>query len=120
MPPSADEDDGYSLVPLDQFGSDAETEVVLGLLRSSGIPAVHAGQYSTKVPNQILVPAKCVADALQLIANRSDVPPDPPPGAEQFADEPRPLVTTIAAAIRILFWGALLLIGLWVLWLSRR
>lgn len=120
MRPSADEDDGNSLVPLERFGSDSETEVVLGLLRSNGIPAVHAGQYSTRVPNQILVPAKCVADAIQLIANTRGVPPGLTPTAEQFADEPRPIVTAIATAIRILACGALMLIGLWVLWLLRR
>ena len=66
-------------------------------------PGAGAGQYSTKVPNQILVPAKCVAGAIQLIANTSNIPPESTLGAKKIADEPRPIVTAIAAAILWLF-----------------
>jgi hypothetical protein len=109
MRPSSDEEDGNSLVPLGQFGSASETEIVLGLLQSSGIPAVHGAQYKTNTPNQILVPAKRVADAIQLIADARGVPSS----TERSGDEPRPIV----AAIKLLTCGALMLIGLWVLWL---
>lgn len=105
---SADEDDGNSLVPLGQFGSASETEIVLGLLQSSGIPAVHGSQYKTNTPNQILVPATRIAGALQLIADARGMAS----GTEQSEDEPRPIV----AAIKLLACGALMMIGLWVLW----
>lgn len=90
MSPNSNECDGNMLVPLKQFGSASQTEIVLGLLRSSGIPVVHAGEYNPRAPNQILVPAKCIADAYRLIADIGDVAPKSIPTAEQFADEPRP------------------------------
>jgi hypothetical protein len=92
MPASADENDGNTLVPLKQFGSASETEIVLGLLRSSGIPAVHPGRYAQQ---QILVPLKFVAEANRLIADARDVAPSSIPTAEQFADEPRSILTAI-------------------------
>lgn len=109
MPPGADEHDGNTLVPLKQFGSASETEIVLGLLRSSGIPAVHAGQYNPRAPDQILVPAKCVADAYRLIG---DVTQRSIPSADQFADEPRSVLTAISW---LLASGVLMVIGLYFL-----
>jgi hypothetical protein len=92
MSPNSNERDGNTLVPLGQFGSASETEVVIGLLRSSGIPAVHPGRYA---PQQILVPFKFVAEANRLIADARNVAPSSIPTAEQFADEPRSILTAI-------------------------
>ena len=96
MPPNADEHDGNTLVPLKQFGSASETDIVIGLLRSSGIPAVHAAQ--------------CVATAYRLIADMGDVAPSSIPIAGQFADEPRSIFWDLAG-------GVLIVIGLWLGWL---
>lgn len=102
MRPSADEHDGNTLVPLSQFGSASESEIVLGLLRSSGIPAVHAGQYNPYAPQQILVPTKCVADANRLIADVRDVAPSSiPTAAERLAEEPHSIATAITLVLAI-------------------
>jgi len=101
MPSNTDERNEDTLVALKQFGSASETEIVIGLLRSSGIPAVHGGQYNPKAPQQILVPAKCVADANRLLADVRDVAPSSIPTGERFAKEPRSIVTAITWLLAI-------------------
>jgi len=108
MSPNSNERDGNTLVPLGQFGSASETEVVIGLLRSSGIPAVHPGQYYPRAQQQILVPFKFVAEANRLIADARDVAPSPIPTAEQPEDEPTEISWLLAG-------GVLIVIGLWFL-----
>ena len=111
MSPGSNEHDGNALVSLEQFGSASETEIVLGLLRSSGIHAVHAGQYNPRAPNKILVPAEFVADAYRLIADMDGVAPSSAPTAEQTADEPR---STLTAISWLLAGGVLIVVGLWL------
>jgi len=95
MASSTDEGDGNALVLLKQFRSASETELVIGLLRGSGIPTVLAGRYNPKAPMQILVPSKCVADANRVLADRGDVAPRPISTAERFGDGPRSILTAI-------------------------
>ena len=109
MSSNSNERDGNTLVPLGQFGSASELEVVIGLLRSSGIPAVHAGQYNPRAPQQILVPFEFVAEANRLIADARDVAPSPIRAAEQPADEPTEISWLLAG-------GVLIVIGLWLGW----
>ena len=106
MSSNSNERDGNTLVPLGQFGSASETEVVIGLLRSSGIPAVHPGRYAQQ---QILVPFKFVAEANRLIADARDVAPSPIATTEQPADEPTEISWLLAG-------GVLIVIGLWLGW----
>ena len=93
MPPDSDGHDGHALVPLKQFSSASETEIVLGLLRSSGIPAMHAGQYNPRAPNQILVPDRCVADAYRVIADMGVVAPSSIATTGEFADDQHSILT---------------------------
>jgi len=106
MSSNSNERDGNTLVPLGQFGSASELEVVIGLLRSSGIPAVHPGRYAQQ---QILVPFKFVAEANRLIADARDVAPSPIATTEQPADEPTEISWLLAG-------GVLIVIGLWFGW----
>lgn len=107
MSPTADEPDGNALTPLRQFRSVSETEIVIGLLQSKGIPAICAGRYNPKAPAQILVPARCVEEAKRLIADAHDVTSGSEHAAERRVAEPRSLVTVITW---VLAFGILLLV----------
>lgn len=111
MSPNSNEHDGNTLVPLKQFGSASETEVVIALLRSGGIPAVCAGRYSL----QILIPFKYVAEANRLIADARDGAPSPIPTTEPVPEEPRSTITDITW---LLVGGGLIVMGLWMGWRS--
>src|SRR4051794_24580264 len=51
------------LVPLPEFGSLSETEIVVALLQAAGIPVVEVGRYNPKAHAQKLVPRNRLADA---------------------------------------------------------
>jgi hypothetical protein len=88
-----------------ELGSASETEVVIGLLRSSGIPAVHPGRYAQQ---QILVPFKFVAEANRLIADAGDVAPNPAPlQSNQRTSQPKSVGFSLVV---------LIVIGLWLGW----
>jgi hypothetical protein len=90
-PDTAPQDD---LVSLDQFQSRSEIEVVVALLKDSGIPVVVGGLYNLKAPKQVLVPRRSFEAANRVIANARNfnatcVQAEPPP------QEPRSIVTAI-------------------------
>jgi hypothetical protein len=86
-PPTAHDHDGNTLVPLRQFRSAAETELVFGLLRNSGIPAIYTGRYDPRSPTQtqqILVPIKRAEEANRLLANMREVESSLPPSEKLY------------------------------------
>jgi hypothetical protein len=100
IPSGADDPPDTDLLPLGRLGSRSETEVVMALLKSSGIPAVLGGLYDPKAPKAILVPRASLEEANRLIAdarslNTGSAPPEPPP------EEPRSIVTAITWVLGI-------------------
>lgn len=65
---AADEIDGSELVYLAEFRSVLESEVVVALLESSGIPTFLADNYDRRINRRILVPRYCLEDAKRLIS----------------------------------------------------
>lgn len=99
MPPHADEYDENALVPLAQFRLPGESGIVIGLLRSAGIQAVHGGQYDPRGPKQILVPFKDLVEANRLIAGKRDAAPPSVPAEE--IPEPRSIMTAITWVLAV-------------------
>jgi len=85
-----------------QYGSASETEILIGAPRGSGIPAILAGRYNPKAPNQMLAPLSTSPDANRPIADMRDLAPSLIPAAERFADEPR-IMTAITWLLAIGF-----------------
>ncbi len=82
------------MVPLGEFGSASETEVVIALLRSNGIPVVHGGRYNPRAPKEILVPQERLEEAKLLIADARGAAPASA-GVGERMEEPRSLVTAV-------------------------
>ncbi len=55
------------LIPIAEFGSSSETDVVVALLQSRGVPALRGGRYNWKAPQQVLVPRRAVERARRVI-----------------------------------------------------
>ncbi|MBZ5585888.1 MAG: DUF2007 domain-containing protein [Acidobacteriia bacterium] len=104
MPLNPDPPDESELASLARFRSPSESDVVLALLQSEGIPAVYRGRYNPKAPREIFVPRGRLEEANRLVAGAResagllDGVPDAP------AEEPRSRLTV---AIWILASGAL-------------
>jgi hypothetical protein len=99
--PRADNAGTCDLVPLPQFGSLSETEVVVALLQSCGIPVVEGGRYNPKAPTQVLVPRNRLADAHRLIANARGHSSSATPLHRPSAEERPSVVTAITWVLAI-------------------
>jgi len=99
--------DGRDLVPITGFLTRSEVEVVLALLRSSGIPAVFSGRYNPKIPKgelQILVPRKDREDSERIMATARKLPSAAPERAQPTS---RVLQIVMACVLLYLLFGIL-------------
>jgi len=74
-----DRGDGLDLIYLGEFHSPSETQIVMALLRSSGIPVELGGGYDVRAyDKRILVPRDRLEDAKRVIseARKSDLGAD--------------------------------------------
>jgi len=89
------------LVPLPGFGSLSETEIVVALLQSAGIPVVEVGRYNPKAPTQMLIPRNRLADAHRLIVNARGHNSSATSQQRPPAEEPPSVVTAITWVLAI-------------------
>jgi hypothetical protein len=102
--------DGRDLVPLRGFVTRSEVEIVLALLKSSGITAVFSNRYNPRIPKgelQILVPRKDWEDSKRVIATarQSSVC-----AAEPERTKPRILKVLMGCVLLYLFFGIIRMI----------
>jgi hypothetical protein len=104
--------DEPDFVRLEYFGAGLETELVLGLLKSHGIPAVMAGRhdYANQLPHRgvVMVPRERVTEANQLLRDTRG-PSEEPPKIRM----PWFLRILFATPLILLAWNVLRGSGMW-------
>ncbi len=90
-----DQTDEPDLIPIGEFPSEPETEVVLALLESNGIPAVRNRSYDVRFHKRehILVPRNLFVEATRVISESKKPEPEVDRAPEEPLTEPRSFVT---------------------------
>ena len=103
--------DGLDLVRLEYYKSGFETELILGLLKTQGIPAVLVGQYDYASRNghrgSVMVPRERLDEAYRLIREARGNPTGESSESPSDLRMPWWLRIAFATPVILLVWGLL-------------